>query len=109
MSLQLHLFIADLGGQLVAKPVLLQGNPSRSRAEMHSHKFGKFQMFSNGSSLSPVDVFCCLDLLAAGVPQLFVGADNTLRAFDRGTGYQKWVISFETPPVGAFSAYGDGK
>jgi len=44
----------------------------------------------------------------AGVPQLFVGADNTLRAFDRGTGYQKWIISFETPPVGAFSAYGDG-
>lgn len=45
----------------------------------------------------------------AGLPRLAVGADNTLQAFDPGSGYQKWRVVFRTPPVAVYTPQTAGK
>jgi hypothetical protein len=46
--------------------------------------------------------------MPAEADKLVVGADNSLQAYDGVTGFRKWGIDFGTPPIGAFTADGEG-
>jgi len=37
--------------------------------------------------------------------RLMVAADNTLHAYDPMTGYRRWALSFDVPPVSAYSSF----
>lgn len=42
-------------------------------------------------------------------PHLAVGAANSLQAYDPVTGFRKWFITFNTPPIAAYSSNGNGR
>lgn len=41
----------------------------------------------------------------ANTARLTVTADNTLHAYDPTTGYRRWALSFDVPPVSAYSSF----
>ena len=86
--------------QLPAFPSSSPGGGGVEGASLPSSTLGAPQVPPPQSSLQP----------EVKLPvRLSVTSDNTLRAYQLGSGYRQWSIKFDSPPVAAYHGHGRGR